>query len=487
MEVGMDAVRFPENKSFSHFGATSRRRSRWLRPRWQTPIAGLLALVLAVAPVAFAERTRLKPGWNLFSPEQDVEMGRQVAADAEKQLPMLKDRRVDDYLNRLGRRLAERAPGEKYPYQFKAVNDRSINAFALPGGFLYVNRGTIEAADTEAQLAGVIGHEIGHVALRHGTNQASKAYAAQAPLAILGGVVGSSSIAGVLAQIGAGFAVNSVLLKYSRDAERQSDIIGTQILYDNGYDPRAMAQFFEKLEAEGGGRPPEFFSSHPKPENRVGNINQEISKLGGNRRYQEGSSEFREIQRHLQSLPAPPKASQQPRSGETTGGQVRRPAPASTRAQNYENRILSLRHPDNWRVYGQGDAFTIAPEGGIGQGSDGRSALAYGAMMAVFEPQSGRYSPRLEEATDQLIDSLQNSNPQMRVEREQGRTRAGGEPAMSILLSNESPLGGREINWLVTVQRPEGLVYLVFVAPQSDFREYQRTFENMLSSVRFAR
>jgi Zn-dependent protease with chaperone function len=449
----------------------------------QLPVGALILSLLVSAPAAFAERSRIKPGWNLFSPEQDVEMGRQVAADAEKQLAMLNDRRVNDYLNRLGQRLASKAPGEKYPYQFKAVNDDGINAFALPGGFLYINRGTIEAADNEAQLAGVIGHEIAHVALRHGTNQASKAYAAQAPLALLGGILGSGSVAGVLAQIGAGFAANSVLLKYSRDAERQADIIGTQILYDNEYDPRAIAQFFEKLEGES--RPPEFFSSHPNPENRIEIINSEISKLGGGGGFQTGSSEFNSIKRHVQGLSAAPRNRSEAGGGTTTTS-VRRPDAPSNRYQTFENRVLTLQHPDNWRVYSQGDAFSIAPEGGIGADSQGHSAMAYGVTMAVFDPRrTGSRSARIEEATDQLIQGLQSSNPQMRVSREPFRTRVDGQPAMSATLTNRSPMGGREIDLLVTVQQPEGMVYLVFVAPESDFRQYQNTFEKVLSSIRF--
>jgi len=162
---------------------------------------------LTLASSAFAQRTPLKPGgMNFFSPQQDVELGQKVAQDAERQLAMLNRPQVDDYLNRLGRRLAANAPGEKHPYQFKCVNDSTINAFALPGGFLYINRGTIEAASNEAELAGVMGHEIGHVALRHGTNQASKQYLAQAPLAILGSVLGGNSAGAILAQVGTGFA-----------------------------------------------------------------------------------------------------------------------------------------------------------------------------------------------------------------------------------------------------------------------------------------
>jgi predicted Zn-dependent protease len=169
---------------------------------WIGRPAAACAFSMALLPaLANAQRIVVRPGWNMFSPEQDVEIGRSVSANAERQLPMLNDTRVDAYLNRLGRRLAEKAQGVRYPYQFKAVNDKAINAFALPGGFLYVNRGLIEAADNEAQLAGVLGHEIGHVALRHGTNQASKAQVAQAPLAILGGVLGSGSVGSVLAAI----------------------------------------------------------------------------------------------------------------------------------------------------------------------------------------------------------------------------------------------------------------------------------------------
>ena len=191
----------------------------------------LLAMAgLLLTPLVWASCTELKPGWNMFSAQQDVEVGQQTSREAESQLPMLNNSRVDNYLNNLGRRLSKHATGEKFPYQFKGVNDRNINAFALPGGFLYINRGVIEAADNEAQLAGVMAHEIAHVALRHGTNQASKAYIAQVPLAILGGALGSNSTGAVLAQLGAGFAANSLLLKYSRDAESQADLLGTQIL-----------------------------------------------------------------------------------------------------------------------------------------------------------------------------------------------------------------------------------------------------------------
>src|ERR1700733_348895 len=163
----------------------------------------ILGLTFAIALAAYADdRTKLKPGVNIFSPKQDIEMGQKSAREADRQLQILNDREATDYIDSLGRQLASNAPGEKYPYQFKIVNDTAINAFALPGGFVYVNRGAIEAADNEAQIAGVIAHEIGHVVLRHGTNQVSKAYLAKAPLAVLGGALGGNAAGAGMGSLG---------------------------------------------------------------------------------------------------------------------------------------------------------------------------------------------------------------------------------------------------------------------------------------------
>lgn len=453
----------------------------------------VILLGLLLASPGLAERTKLKPGWNVFSPQQDVEIGKEVSKQAEQQLVLLNDRRVDGYLDRLGQKLASKAPGEKYAYQFKGVNDASINAFALPGGFLYINRGTIEAADNEAQLAGVIGHEIGHSALRHGTNQMTKATAMQLPLAMLGGVVGNKSIVGLLTQVGANFGAQSVLLKYSRDAERQADIVGTQILYDSNYDPQQMAQFFMKLEEESkksGGRPIQFFSSHPNPENRVAAVNAEVVKIGGQRSsYQNDTTEFREIQRYVRSLPPAPKSPQQQQttSQGTSGGQAQRPPLPSGRLQDYSTSNLSLRYPDNWKSYGQGDAFTLAPDQGLVSDSKGNTSLAYGAMMAVFEARANSAGKvDLSSATSQLLSSLHNSNPDMRISKDPSKTRVGSQQALATTLINPSPLGGNEIDYLLTVLRPEGLVYFVFVVPEKENASYQRTFQEMANSIRFA-
>lgn len=444
----------------------------------------ILALVLALGLSVHADsRTQLKPGWNLFSPDQDVEMGRQVAKDAENQLSIIRNGDVAAYIDSLGKQLAARAPGERYPYQFKVVNDKAINAFALPGGFVYINRGAIEAADNEAQIAGVMAHEIGHVVLRHGTNQASKAYVAQAPLSILGGVLGSNSVGSVLAQLGIGFAANSLFLKYSRDAERQADLMGTQILYDSGYNPNAMVEFFEKIQAESKGRAREFFSDHPNPENRISNVQHEIDKLGGTSARARGdSAEFQNVKRQLLAMGAPPKggtgSASNTRTGDTRNG---RPAQPSSRLVRYNGRDMEFKYPENWRQYGQESAISLAPDGGVVNNN-----LAWGMMIESFEPhydRDGRIS--LEEATDQLVDELRRTNPNMRLTRRHERIRINGGAALSTQLSNESPVGGRETDWLVTLLARDGnLYYLIGVAPTADFNRYEGAFDDVISSFR---
>jgi predicted Zn-dependent protease len=265
---------------------------------------------LVLTTTLLAQRTKVNPARVLLaSPQQDVEVGRQVAQDAEKQLTLIRDRDANAYISALGQALAAKTPNpNKFPFTFKIVDDRSINAFALPGGPIYMHRGAIEAADNEAQLAGVLGHEIGHVVLRHGMSQVGKAQLTQGIVGILGGLAGNSTTGQILTQVGA-FGAGMTLLRYSRDAETQSDLLGTQILYDSGYNPAAMAQFFEKLAKQHkGSKTEQFFSNHPIPENRVAKVNEEIRRLGpAIRNPKVDSAGFQRVKRTMLALPEPRK------------------------------------------------------------------------------------------------------------------------------------------------------------------------------------
>ncbi|HKS94937.1 MAG TPA: M48 family metallopeptidase [Terriglobia bacterium] len=286
-----------------------------------TGTAGFFVLVLLAmmtgVTLGVERPPGFKPGFNLFSPTEDIKLGHDNAAEVEKQLPILHDAETERYINDLGRRLSGYTPNDRkeYVWQFKVVNSTDINAFALPGGYIYVNRATIEAAQDEAQLAGVIAHEEGHVVMRHGTHQASQMMLAQAPLSILGGLLGQNdSVMGQLAQIGVGVGVTSIFLRNSRSNESQADEVGTYVLYQAGYDPRAMAQFFQIIEQKYPQRTLQFFSDHPNPENRIQKVDAEIPTLGPPKDWKTDSPEFQSIKRHVLSLPPAPKPKPQPAS-----------------------------------------------------------------------------------------------------------------------------------------------------------------------------
>ena len=443
----------------------------------------LMFLTLLV-PSAWAQRTELKPGFNMFSPDDDVEMGRQVSREAEQELSLIDDALLGEYINRLGQQLATVTPFEPYTYQFTLVNDSSINAFALPGGFIYINRGILEAADREAEVAGVIAHEIGHVALRHGTNQVSKAYLAQAPLALLGGLFGGGSgVGSILTQLGVGFGANSLFLKFSRDAERQADLLGAQILFDAGYDAKGMTEFFEKMEAEAGGSGSEFFSSHPNPGNRLGNVGEEIERLGEPpATYFDNFSEFRRIKDRLADIPEEtPEERDRTRESRTPS---RPPDLPSRRYQNYQTSSFRMVFPLNWEVYESNDSIRFAPERGFA-GENGN--LGYGLLISRFEPNRDRRGRlTLEDATDQLIASLRRANPSLRIGQGYRRERLDGLNALSVGMGSESPFGGPERDWLMTAFGPDGqFTYFIAVSPEEAFDDYEETFETIFGSVRF--
>jgi len=438
----------------------------------------LVALILVLTMTALAERTRLKPGYNNYSPADDVKLGQQAAAEAEKSLSLIRNTEVTNYISTLGQRLVTKAPNEnKFPFTFKVVDDKAINAFALPGGPVYVNRGAIEAADNEAQIAGVMGHEISHVILRHGTNQASKGSLVGGLAGALGGILGGR--VGQIASTGGAFAASSVLLKYSRDAESQADLMGTQILYDSGYAPRAMAEFFDKLAKEHkGSNVEQFFSNHPIPENRIAKVNEEIQKIGPEPTNPKvDTPEFQNAKRTLLGLPAP----KPPARGATNNGGGSKPAaPAapSQRLTGFQAANVQLQYPDNWKTAINGTNIVLGPVGGADQNGN----LGYGMIIDVFKPQN---VGSLDEATNQFVEMLRKNNPNMKVVRSRAQTRVDGRPAQVTELTNDSPFGGTETNVVVTLFRSTTeMQYFVWVAPTQAMAQYQSTFQNIMNSVR---
>ena len=445
----------------------------------------LLLTAFLLASIPSWARVNIKPGFNTFSPEQDIQLGQQAAKEIGSQIRLVSDRQLKDYIERIGRKLTGFAPGYRFPYEFNLVNDKQINAFAVPGGQVFVYTGAVLAAANEAQLAGVIAHEISHVALRHSTNQASKAMLAQAPLAILGGVL-SGGIGGQLAQLGIAFGLNSVFLKFSRTAESQADELGAQIMYDAGYDPRALAQYFQTIEKESGRQSLEFLSDHPNPGNRLQNITRLIPQLGPSKSYSGNTSQFEQIRPQISRLQSSPP----PRSSATN--QYQQPSPASQDFRVLNGNLFQVSYPGNWQVYGQDTGtLTIVPQRGIFSGDSGSlPVIAYGAMASYFTPTTqGRRQPSLSAATNELIGELQRSNPHLHlISGSTKNFRLDGQPAYSVTALSQSPKAGtNELDWIVTTFRPEGLWFIVFIAPESDWNAYEPVFQQMLQSIRFSR
>jgi len=428
-----------------------------------------------------AENLNFKPGWNMFSHDQDILLGREGVVEVEKQMPLVKNAAVEHYVNNLGRRLVGFAPGNTdYPWTFKVVDSKDINAFALPGGFIYINRGVLEVADNEAQVAGVIAHEIGHAVMRHGTHQASQAMLAQMPLAILGSVLGQSgSLMGQLAQAGISCGVGSLMLKNSRGAETQADQMGTYILYHANYDPYAMAQFFEIIGKKYPQPGLQFFSDHPNPGNRIKNVDALIPQLGPAKKGSTDSPEFQATKKRALALPPPPK-------GKPAGGQPAPKAPPappapSTRMVKYRGQAFAIAYPDNWQAQEGIGGVTLTPPGGILSDAQGGSAQAYGAMVNLHTPSRKGWG--LVDATQELIESLRKSNPNLRVV-DQTSIRVRGRAALSTRLENDSPLEGqKEADHLITVRGRKAMTVVLFVAPRTALESYQPTFDAMLRSL----
>jgi len=441
----------------------------------------VMAVVLAVPALARKPGEPIKPGFNLFSKQQDVELGTQAAAEVRKHYQVVPNQELQNYVRAIGERLAAQKDAREsgFPFTFTLVNDKSVNAFALPGGPTFVHTGLILAADNEAQVAGVLAHEISHVILRHGTNQASKANLIRIPALLAGAATGSNLLA-QLTNLGA----TGLLLKFSRTDESEADAMGTRIMNDAGYNPIEMAHFFEKLEAEGGSRAPQFLSDHPNPGNRVKAVQEEIRALP-QRQYGASVGDFAREKALVAQLPKVQSGPNPLRNGAAPPSTTSRP---SGRFKQLRGREFALSYPDNWEVFGDNNAatITIAPREGLVQGSNGGGAIGYGAIVSYYFPESNTND--VQQATDELIHHLHGTNPNLRVaSNTRRRVNVEGNPGMVTTMTSDSPFQGQaETDVLLTVSRPQGLFYMIFIAPQADFRNLQSTFDEMVRSIRFS-
>ena len=460
-------------------------------------LARLMAMALVMMPLAVFSQTRIVYHANRYKTTDDVKLGRQVAAEAEQQFPLLRDAEVNAYVERVGQRLVAAIPPEfqhpEFRYYFKVINARDINAFALPGGPMYVNRGMIEAARTEGEMAGVMAHELSHVALRHGTAQATKArkYQTGAAVAgILGTIFGGPGL-GQVAQ--APFAV--AFLRYSREYETEADVLGARIMANAGYDPRDLANMFRTIEAQGGGGGG-FLSDHPSPKDRYARINQEAQYLRVINPMRDTRAFFA-VKERLRGYPRAQTMEEIAKSGrrypnqgggDPTGDRSDYPSAPSGRVEYPSSRfrnftalgVVRLSVPDNWRELSEQGSVWYAPNGGYGS-INGQAVFTHGVNIGVAQTNSRS----LQQATNDFLNSLQQGNGNLRARSGYQRMDVDGRSGLLITLGNTNEATGRpELINLVTTQLRNGeLFYMIAVCPENEYSSYQNTFLTILHSL----
>ncbi len=457
----------------------------------------VLAVICAAVASAASQKKLPKPGWNLFSKQQDIELGREYAQQVERQMTVVPDKQLTDYVNRVGMRLVRQGQLDDYPYYFKVVQEDSINAFALPGGPMYIHTGLIKAAENEAQLAGVLSHELSHVVLRHGTHQATKTQFLQLGAILMGNAAGrGGGLAGVLAHVGIGLGAGSYLLSFSRSMESEADLLGSYTMAKAGYNPIELARFFEKLEAQGGNQNSlvaRFLSDHPSPGNRIQNIEDQLPYMPRGP-YNAQAGDLKQAQLIVAQL-APVKkrrgASDQPNGGPSDSQQpvpaAAAPVPMPTievsgRYKLYQGGEFSFSYPEEWEVTtGTGQSLVVSDQKGrVGD------AVGYGIMTYVVPARNGRVE--LLKDTQAYLRGLAESGPNFKPETEPSELTIGGAQALLTRLSSDSPYQEqRETDVVITIDRGASLLVFIFVAPSTQFPVLEASFKKVSQSVRFSR
>jgi hypothetical protein len=445
--------------------------------------------------IGLGAQTKIERHSNRYTPEQDVQLGREAAAEVRQQMPVIDGGAVGELVREVGQRLVDEIPEEfheaAFRYSFEVVNLKEINAFALPGGPMFLHRGMIEAAKSDAEVAGVMAHELSHVVLRHGTAQATKgqkfqigAIAGQILGAIVGGTRGEIISAG--SQIGLG----TYFLKYGREYEREADLLGAQIMARAGYDPRQMANMFRTIQQQGGNRGPEWLSSHPDPGNRYDAINREAQMVRVDGRA-DTADEFQQARAQLSQMSPAPTSQQvaaqaqqgrRERTSAGAGGRNIRVEPPSGDWRTYQpGDFLQVTVPGNWQQLSGGNTVTYAPEGGYHQGPNGASAVTHGVEIGVARADGGD----LRRTTDALIESFARSNPQLRRQGGYSRTTIGGRQGLTTLLTNVSEVTGQSeaVNLSTVSLRDGSVLFIIGVAPADQARAYLNTFAQVRRSL----
>ena len=452
-----------------------------------------LAMQAAKPP---AKQAEVKIQRTSLSRDQEIQLGKEAAAQVEREQEVIHNAEIERWLNQMGQTLAKTPQANAYPFYFKLINDGSINAFALPGGPMYVHTGLLQAADSEGEVAGVLAHEMSHVALRHGAAQMSKQQTLGALFGVLGAAAGAltgqNGQCGMLCQItqaGTSLGENSVLMKFSRGYEHDADLNGARMAASAGYDPIQLPQFFEKLEAKlGTAAEPKglalWMSSHPATGSRIQYVSDDI-KYYEKRTYATSTGNFGRVKQLVATIP-PPKPQPGALILAKQGAAQRSGLPSGFK--DYPARGFSIAYPGSWQV-GQpqpGSSIYLLPQGGAVAGQSGGTELLFGAMIDYYVPQAGAAGVSLDASTNEFVDSLKKGDANIRSERPE-RLEIGRRPALLTRIRTKTSLQQEpdQVVYLYTVAQSAGLWYVVLASPPSRLGEFDPAFKQMISTVEF--
>jgi Zn-dependent protease with chaperone function len=412
---------------------------------------------------------------NFFSLQQDREIGLESIKVADRELPLVRSRIVNTYVKTIAARLAWFSPLQSIQYRIQVVNSKTISTLTYPGGPIYVDRGLLELASNEHEVAAIVAHEIAHAAARHGTQQLSRQWLVQAPASILAGLPGSAGWKDQLQSLGISLSPHPSFLRYSSNQEIEANRIAVQILFKSVYSPYALPAILEKINGLATAESrvlPAYVYDHPQGSEAAQQLISEIEKVKAVSRNLKPSAEFLEFHATLMSWALPPEVPAPPAVTDTLVSIPYR----------HPDAYYKLLYPDGWQAtpYGSNGAI-IAPvaPGSRRSGND----IQVGVMFDLFDISERPMT--LEQATDRLLVKLLQRNPTLQViSGAQPLMLMGGEPALrTVLIGQSESSNSPEISWVVTRVYYQTLFYIVCVAPQKDFEKRQPTFEQILRSI----
>lgn len=434
------------------------------------------ALLASLLFFAIAKQQPTSSGIQFFSLEQDMQIGSESAAEADATLPLVQNPSIEAYFRNIGTRLAAFSPTPGLRHTFRIVNAPSVNALTFPGGKVYMDRGLIDLAENEHQIAALLAHEIAHAAARHGTRQLSGQLLVQAPASVLAGLTTREGWKEQLGRLGIYLGARASFLRYSPEQEIEANAMAVSLLSRAGYSPYALPAILEKINTRPAEekRLPAYAYNHPQGSDAGKRLDGDIADSKEVQRLLRPSVDFKTFHDALARLPFPAVA----------------PLPDSELPNEFVHptNYYRLRYPDGWQVRGTAaNGGMIAPPGGIVSTSAGED-LTTGVMFDLFAMPEGQQLT-LDQATRRLIVLLRQRNQELRViPGAESQMLMGTEPALRTVLAGsskaaDSPRRPPEFVWVATRMYHQSLFYIVCVAHEDEFPDLQPIFEEIIRSV----